>query len=268
MKILVVDREEDLARVIEILEQAPGNEIQWARTGEEAMAMTQGQQVDLLITEVFIEPMNGFTLRNKMENRHGGIRTIFLSGYDLSPYAEHTAGYEVIPKPATPQKLFPAIARVMGGGASTVEAAPVPVAVPKATAPAATPVAVPRAVAPAATPVAVPRAVAPAATPVAVPRVATPAATPVAVPRVATPVATPVAVPRAVAPAATPVAVPRVATPAATPVAVPRVVATPAAIPTAIPQVTAVPAEAPVEEPVEALVVTSPRLPRRQWRPK
>ena len=84
-------------------------------TGEQALEMTSGQHVDLLITEVFIEPMNGFTLRNKMENRHTGVRTIFLSGYDLSPYKEHTNGYEVIAKPASPQKLFPAVARAMAG---------------------------------------------------------------------------------------------------------------------------------------------------------
>ena len=87
MKILVVDREEDLAKALAVLGQAPGNEILSAPTGDEALEITQGHEVDLLITEVFLEPMNGFTLRNKMENRHPGIRTIFLSGYDLAPYA-------------------------------------------------------------------------------------------------------------------------------------------------------------------------------------
>ena len=116
MKILVVDSEADLAATLGILQQAPGNEIISARTGDEALEITQGHEIDLLITEVFIEPMNGFTLRNKMENRHAGVRTIFQSGYDLTPYAEHTVGSEVITKPAAPYKIFPAIARAMGGG--------------------------------------------------------------------------------------------------------------------------------------------------------
>jgi formylglycine-generating enzyme required for sulfatase activity/CheY-like chemotaxis protein len=274
MKIFVVDREGDSRKVLDILEQTPGNEIRWAPTGQEALEMTHGQQVDLLITEVILDPMNGFTLRNKMENRHPGVRTIFVSGYDLSPFAEHTAGYEVVAKPPTPQTLLAAIARTMGASGRPAEAAPaesahqqqpqpvaheLPAAPAARSVPAAAPgaprvVATPRATAvPAATPVATPRVTAvPAATPVATPRVtAVPAATPVATPRVtAVPAATPVATPRATAvPAATPAATPRAT---AVPTATPRVRVVPAATPVAEPNETEVLAAAPVVEPEEA----------------
>jgi formylglycine-generating enzyme required for sulfatase activity/CheY-like chemotaxis protein len=125
MKILVVDREEDLPVAVAILESAPGNEVQSVTTGPQALEMTDGGEIDLLITEVFMEPMNGFTLRNKLENRHRGMRTIFLTGYDLAPYAEHTAGYEIVTKPATPQKLLPAIARATVGMVKKAEPAAV-----------------------------------------------------------------------------------------------------------------------------------------------
>ncbi len=186
MKILVVDLEENLPPVLAMLVQAPGNEVQSARTGDEALEITQGQQVDLLITEVILEPMNGFTLRNKMENRHPGVRTIFLTGYDLSPYAEYTAGYEVVNKPATPQTLFPAIARTLGFGVAGQPSAPVAAApvTPLPRSAVATAVAAPRA-----TPMPVPRAV-PAAP--ARPKAAAPLPTP-------TPRATPAPGPRPVA---------------------------------------------------------------------
>ena len=116
MKILVVDREEEIRATLDILEKTPGNEVISAHTGQQGIDLVEGQHVDLVIAEVVLEPMNGFTLRNKMENRHPGVRTIFLSGYDLAPYAEYTAGHEIVPKPATPQKLFPAIARALGFG--------------------------------------------------------------------------------------------------------------------------------------------------------
>ena len=280
MKILVVDREQDFRGVVDILEKTPGNDVQFASTGQEALDLVEGKHVNLLITEVFIEPMNGFTLRNKMENRHGGIRTIFLTGYDLNPYKEHTAGYEVVSKPATPQKLFPAITRALGFAVAETPPAPVvqpqpepeptpePVATPTAeltqmplpseefAAPpaAAVPVAVPRAV-PVAVPVAVPRAT-PAATPVATPR-AVPAATPVATPRaVPAQAAAPVATPRAI-PAATPVAVPR-----ATPAPAPAPVATPRATPAAVPRATAAPPPTPSAAPTAKPVATPTAVPK------
>ena len=52
MNIIVVDREEDTRKVLEILAQAPGNDVHAAQTGDEALAIAEGKQVDLLITEV------------------------------------------------------------------------------------------------------------------------------------------------------------------------------------------------------------------------
>src|SRR5580698_7578734 len=123
MKIVVVDREEDAGAVLVILARYPGNEVLSTPTGQEAIDLVEGNHIDLLITEVFIEPMNGFTLRNKMENRHGGVKTVFVTGYDLSPYGEHTAGYEVVTKPATAEKLVPAIERALGLAAGGFKAA-------------------------------------------------------------------------------------------------------------------------------------------------
>ena len=270
MKILVADRQEDLRAVLDILEKTPGNEIQAASTGEEALALAQTHGVDLLITEVFIEPMNGFTLRNKMENRHPGVRTIFVSGYDLSPYTEHTLGYEIVTKPVTPHGLFQAIARSKVGVGQTAPApAPAPSAAPAAVPPpAATQMPLPLQRVPAPTPtptrIPLPSALAQEETPAAD---ATAAAIPVATPR-ATPAqaATPVAVPRAIpAQAATPVAVPR-AIPAqpATPVAVPRAIpaqpATPVAVPRAIPTQPATPVAVP--RAIPAPTATSVAVPR------
>ncbi|MGA3172472.1 MAG: SUMF1/EgtB/PvdO family nonheme iron enzyme [Chthoniobacteraceae bacterium] len=242
MKILVVDRAEDLPAVVALLQQTPGNEIQSAATGDAALELTQGQQLDLLITEVMMEPMNGFTLRNKMENRHPGVKTIFLTGFDLSAYAEHTAGYEVVTKPVSQQKLFPAIARALGFGAAQPPAQPSQTTAPAGELPFPAqpaphlPAAVPKAVPtthPPAAPAAMPRphavAAVPRATPAAIPR-ATPATPPRPTPGVsAVPRATPKAVPRAAAPA-TPIVAPKVT---------PHPVATTPTATAAIPKVTA-----------------------------
>src|SRR5438094_722116 len=116
MKILVVDEDAESRDALkELLEAAPepneeANEVRAAANGDEALELAQEWGgVDLLITEIFMEQQNGFTLRNKMENRFAGMKTIFVTGYDVSGYEEHCGGCEVVPKPVDAQTLFEAI---------------------------------------------------------------------------------------------------------------------------------------------------------------
>jgi len=36
--------------------------------------------IDLLVTDIFMSPMNGFTLRNKLRNHYPEMRTLFITG--------------------------------------------------------------------------------------------------------------------------------------------------------------------------------------------
>ncbi len=256
--ILADDDPAILQTMLAILQQLPGHEVRTATAGGLALqAATAMGGVDLLITDVVMEPMNGLMLRDAVVKRFPSARVIFISGYDLSDYAEKTQGNQVLQKPFEPADLIAAVEREIGAAAQPVDpTAPVPVAVPRAAV--AQPVAQPRAVA------AQPRVV---AVPVATPRVAAgaPAVKVAAQPRA---VAAPTAQPRAVAPpTAQPRAVaaaPSVPTPRATPTAPtspqarpgqPRVAAQPqvsaqprvaAAVPVAVPR----PAVAAVPTPV------------------
>lgn len=271
MRILLVDDDAGVVQALDaVLKTLPGNTVRTATTGDEALAIaTELGGVDILVTDVVMEPMDGFTLRDHVLSQYPATRVILISGYDLSDYPEQTAGYQLLAKPIEADALRTAIAKESFN--IPAPAAPEPVATPEPEpepAPAPAPVAVvehtpeptpapipepapvaeatpePAAVAPA-EPVA-PAAVA-APEPVA-PVIPEPAPAPVAVP-VAAP--TPVAAPKAI-PAATPM-------PAATPVARPTVVAkaipAPAGTPVAkTPTVTAVPAP-------KTPTVTSPAVP-------
>ncbi len=219
MKILCVDDDPSfLQGLVDLLKSQPGYPTVASANSAGALA-TAGtlQGVDLLVTEVVMDPVDGFTLRGQLQETFPEMKTIFISGYDLSDYSPYTAGCHVFTKPADPNLLGEAVAGIavlLNFREAPSQPRPSAIAAPKAT-PAATPVTTPKAT-PAATPVATPKAT-PAATPVATPK-ATPAATPVATPK-ATPAATPVAAPKAT-PVATPVATPAAA-PKAAPVAVP-----------------------------------------------
>ena len=239
MKILLVDDDPTVLRaLLGILKTNPANETTIG-TGA-ALAIENASSmggVDLLITDVVMEPVDGFTLNQQLRALYPALQTIFISGYDLSAYTAHTEGCAVLSKPVDAQVLLDAVAKVEP---LVPKSAPQPLRRPTS------PVAIPRATA---TPVARVTA-APTAVPVATP-VARPVASPTAV-SVATPVARPVAAPTVV-PVATPVAR-AVAAPTAAPVATPvaRAVAAPTAAPVATPVVRAVaaPTAAPVATPV------------------
>ncbi|MEI6352123.1 MAG: response regulator, partial [Verrucomicrobiota bacterium] len=168
MKILLVDDDPAILQaLLGILKSNPGYETTIGTNGPLAIENAESMRgVDLLITDVVMDPMDGFTLQRNLLERYPNMKTIFISGYDLSEYAMYTMGSALLSKPFAAQALLEAIAKIEPA---------VPIAQPS----------LPRAVAP---PIAV-------ATPVAAVPVATPVATPkaVAAAPVAAPVATPVA---------------------------------------------------------------------------
>ena len=111
MKILLVDDNGDIAgAMLPVLQSIPGSEVRTAATGEEALGCAaEWGGVDLLVTDVIMEPMNGFTLRHELEQHSPGVRTIFMSGYDLQEYAEYTNGCPVLTKPFEADSLRSAV---------------------------------------------------------------------------------------------------------------------------------------------------------------
>src|SRR4030095_4159934 len=101
MRILLVDDDPSVIQLLlPSLRALPGHEVRVATNGGKALenaALLGG--LDLLITDVVMEPMDGFALQAQLAARHPGLRTIFLSGYDLSEYEEQIAGCQTLEKP-------------------------------------------------------------------------------------------------------------------------------------------------------------------------
>ncbi len=217
MRILLVDDDTSVIQsLLATIKTLPGHEIRAATSGEKALenAAALGG-LDLLISDVVMEPMDGFALRAEMLTRYPKLRTILMSGYDLSDYAEQLNGVPFLAKPLDVAAVIEAVKKELVPPPAPVPVAaprplgPVPVPQPR---PSAAPVAQarPAAIPP---PTAVARAVPPAvpqARPVAVPQ-AKPAAPRAVAPQAkAAPVARPVAAvaPRAPGPVAVPAAAP------------------------------------------------------------
>lgn len=111
MKILLVDDEAHVLEAWRELLQASGPcEVRTASTGAEALEIAKAWGgPDVLVTDVAMEPMDGFTLRETLAAEYPHMRTVFVSGYDLSGYADRIGNAVVLAKPLDAGRLSAAI---------------------------------------------------------------------------------------------------------------------------------------------------------------
>jgi two-component system response regulator YesN len=113
--VLIVDDErrtrEGLARII------PWQDLNlslagFAEDGKEALAMFEGQKIDIVITDVRMPKMDGIELARRIRLDHQDTELIFLSGYSDKEYllsAIKVKAYDYIEKPIDPERLIEAL---------------------------------------------------------------------------------------------------------------------------------------------------------------
>ena len=112
MRILLVDDEPGLVEAWrEILAATGSFDIRTAATGgdalREARAWPEGPEI--LVTDVVMEPMDGFVLRDRLVTEFPAMRTVFVTGYDLSAQPDRVGNAAVLPKPVDAAKLAAAL---------------------------------------------------------------------------------------------------------------------------------------------------------------
>jgi two-component system, cell cycle sensor histidine kinase and response regulator CckA len=103
--ILLVDDEESLRNVVvDILSQL-GYRMLSAASGPEALALAEGYpgKIDLLVTDVVMDPLSGPALAEKLAGMRPEIKIIFISGYadSLAPDGVLRPGTVLVNKPFT-----------------------------------------------------------------------------------------------------------------------------------------------------------------------
>jgi CheY-like chemotaxis protein len=108
MKILVVDDHAETASALAAsLREATNCEVFAAAGGQQALETTQRNGApDVLITEVVMEGIDGFALRESLLAARPELRTIYVTGYDLSEYKDYIDGTPVFYKPVDPQEVL------------------------------------------------------------------------------------------------------------------------------------------------------------------
>ncbi len=111
MKILVVDDQADaVGTLAQGLREATGHEVVEAVGGPRALEVSeQDGPPDVLVTEVVLEGVDGFALNESLRAARPELRTIYVTGYDLTQYADYINGTPVFYKPANPREVAAAL---------------------------------------------------------------------------------------------------------------------------------------------------------------
>ena len=126
MRVLLVDPEGDLLPGLQgPLLGVPGVELYCAPDGPTAVqhAGFLGG-VDFLITEVFLQGLDGFALRDTLLTATPSLRTIFLTRHDLGAYATAVRDTPVLRLPVAPEQLLAVILQPVQTAATVVSSIP------------------------------------------------------------------------------------------------------------------------------------------------
>lgn len=107
---LLVVEDEPLVRMLTtFLLRESGFDVLEAGNGGEALeVLANGQQVDLVLTDVRMPVMDGRELSLRLGSSHPGLPILFLSG-ETDPDGEVLRGARCLKKPLTPQELIAAV---------------------------------------------------------------------------------------------------------------------------------------------------------------
>ena len=122
MKVLVVDDSVSVRKALERILSTRQIKVVATGSGEEALQKLPGSNPALVIADVVMPGMDGFTLcaKIKADRRYGGVPVLLISGIvnpDVIRQAAEAGAADIVKKPFTPDDLFPKIERALAGAA-------------------------------------------------------------------------------------------------------------------------------------------------------
>ena len=123
--ILLVEDDAPIRRLLRRALEGQGYELLEARDGHEALDLLANhpEPIDLLVTDVVMPRMDGFSLSERLGESHPGTRVLFLSGYaDQSAVVRgglKEAGRAFLLKPFTLDTLLQTIREQLDGAPNT-----------------------------------------------------------------------------------------------------------------------------------------------------
>lgn len=111
MNVLLVDDEPTIRKMIKLMLRSGGFQVLDAATAAEALELAANTPIDLLVTDVVLEGMNGSALATALLERHPDLPVLFISGHPMN-FETHREWYRrcaFLPKPFQKSELLEAI---------------------------------------------------------------------------------------------------------------------------------------------------------------
>jgi CheY-like chemotaxis protein len=114
--VLVVDDSHDMRTLIADVLRAEGHEVVLAASGDRALSLMAERRPDLVITDLLMPGMNGFTLRGEMlrSPELADVPVVVLSAFWQRP-SETLEVVDVIAKPLDLDRLLTVVRHALGG---------------------------------------------------------------------------------------------------------------------------------------------------------
>jgi DNA-binding response OmpR family regulator len=112
---LVVDDDPDIRDLLVSVLLDDGYEAKPARNGREALAILEGWQAHVVILDLMMPVMDGWTFAEQMQQRWNIPIIVLSAATDLKRHAERLKAAAAVPKPFDLDTLLPRIASVVGG---------------------------------------------------------------------------------------------------------------------------------------------------------
>src|SRR3954465_10270654 len=116
LRVLITEDHAATRRVLEKMFTRRGYEILVAANGEEALAIADTSRIDIMICDIGMPDMDGWTLLRRMRKTRPTLPAIAVTGYGREEEVEMSsrAGFdEHLSKPVTMEEIDAAIDRVM-----------------------------------------------------------------------------------------------------------------------------------------------------------
>lgn len=111
--ILFVDDESGFLDSIETIFRLDGIEVYCAKSGEEALAVIKERSLNVIITDLSMEGINGIDLTRKIREAHPCLPVILLTGNNLSEelavLAANAGVSKIFVKPVDPNDVLGAV---------------------------------------------------------------------------------------------------------------------------------------------------------------
>ena len=111
MNVLLVDDEATIRKMVKLMLQSRGFQVFETDTGAGALALAREHEIDVVVTDVVMEGMDGWTLARLLVERRPDLPVLFVSGYptNFESARRQYARCAFLPKPFQMTELINAI---------------------------------------------------------------------------------------------------------------------------------------------------------------